>query len=211
MAEQRTNEWHEERLGKFTSSNIHKLMGKKGLGDTGRSYCLQLAIDLVEGKDWNEDFISFDMQRGIELEPLAFAKFSEIMSEDFIQVTTSEFITSNGYTGSSPDGLVGDFGTLEIKCPKRDKFFKLIALGASEIDPEYFYQMQHQMLETGRRIAYFFNYYIHNGKPLWHLMSIDRHEETISLMRSRIEEAKEIRDELVEMIKTNIQYREVEF
>lgn len=211
MAEQRTNEWHEERLGKFTSSNIHKLMGKKGLGETGKTYCLQLAIDLVEGKDWNDEFVSFDMQRGIDLEPFAFKKFSEIMGEQFLEVSTSEFIALNDYTGSSPDGLVGDFGILEMKCPKRDKFFKIIALGASEIDPEYFLQMQHQMFVTGRRIAYFFNYYIHNGNPLWHLLEIPRNEESISLMKERIEEAKEIRDEYVEMIISNIQYRELQF
>ncbi|WP_404478721.1 YqaJ viral recombinase family protein [Sphingobacterium sp. ML3W] len=184
-------------------------MGAKGLGQTGETYCMELAIDIVEGKDWSDEFTSFDMQRGIELEPIAFEKFSEIMSMDFIDVQKCGFIKLNKDTGSSPDGLVGDFGTLEIKCPKRDKFFNLVAFGSSEIDKAYLWQMQHQMMVTDRRLAYFFNYYIHNGKPLWHLLEVQRDDQSIDLMAKRIKEATNKRDEYVELISSNIQYKEV--
>ncbi len=209
MSEQRSNEWFEERLGKFTSSNIHKLMGKKGLGETGKTYCFELATDIVSGKDWNENYVSFDMQRGIDLEPLAFEKFSEIMSEQFVNVEKSEFIILNDYTGSSPDGLVGDFGVLEMKCPKRNKFFKIVAFGESEIDSEYLWQMQHQMFVTGRSQAYFFNYYIFNGDPFWHLIEIEKDDLMQEQLEGRIEQAKEIRDEYIDQILSNIQYKDL--
>lgn len=208
MAEQRSKEWYDERLGKFTSSSIHKLMGIKGLGLTGESYCFELAVDIVEGKDWNDDFVSFDMQRGVELEPFAFDLFKKKMQKDFIKVSTTDFIRLNENEGSSPDGLVGSDGVLEIKCPKREKFFKLVAFGYDAIDSEYMWQMQHQMHVTGRSRAYFLNYYIHNGKELHHIIDVPRLDHMIDKMKERIDQAIGIRDNFIKKISENIQYRE---
>lgn len=207
MTEQRTKQWHEQRLGKFTSSSIHKLMGVKGIGLTGTTYCFELAVDIVEGKDWNDDFISFDMQRGIDLEPFAFELFKSLMSKNFIRVEKSEFVRLNENEGSSPDGLVGDFGVLEIKCPKRDKFFRIVAFGEPEIDPAYLWQMQHQMYTTSREKAFFLNYYIHNGQELYHLLEIDRDDEMIEKIQERTIKGIEVRDQFVDQISNNIQYR----
>lgn len=207
MAEQRTKEWYEARLGKFTSSSIHKLMGVKGLGATGESYCFELAVDIVEGKDWTDEFTSFDMQRGIELEPFAFELFKKKMQMEFVPVTKTEFIRLNENEGSSPDGLVGNDAVLEIKCPKREKFFNIIAFGVNAIDTSYIYQMQHQMSVTNRHKAYFLNYYIHNSKELFHIIEIERDDSIINKMNERISQAIEIRDSYVQKIIDNIQYR----
>ena len=72
--QQRSKEWFEARRGKFTSSEIHKLMGIKGLGKTGETYCFEKACEVVFGIDEDANFESFDMQRGTELEPYAFEK-----------------------------------------------------------------------------------------------------------------------------------------
>jgi len=208
MAEQRSKEWFEERLGKFTSSSIHKLMSIKGIGLTGESYCFELAVDIVEGKDWNDDFVSYDMQRGIDLEPFAFELFKKKMSMDFINVSTTEFIRLNENEGSSPDGLVSSDGVLEIKCPQREKFFKLVAFGKEAIDPAYLWQMQHQMRVTDREKAYFLNYYIHNGQELHHTIIVERDENMISRMVDRIDLSIEVRDNFVQQITNNIQYRQ---
>lgn len=50
--------------------------------------------------------------------------------------------------GASPDGLVGDFGLVEIKCPQSKKHIQTL-LGAP-IDPDYATQMLWQMACTGR-------------------------------------------------------------
>jgi hypothetical protein len=83
---QRTLEWHQQRLGKFTASEIYKLMGIKALGLTGQSYAFDKAVEELFG-EVEDNFVSYDMERGIELEPLAFAKFKELKSFDFIDVT----------------------------------------------------------------------------------------------------------------------------
>ena len=201
--EQRTEEWNNQRKGKFTASEIYKLMGVKGLGETGKTYAIEKAIEELYGKV-DDDFISFDMQRGIEIEPLAFNYFSDVMDLKFIKVTNCGFFDNCEHSGASPDGLVGEDSILEIKCPKASTFFKLVA--TNDIDPKYYYQMQMQMMATGREKAYFFNYIIIDGVEFHHTIEIDRDDSVIELMKERIEEATTIKLEYIEKINKNKQF-----
>lgn len=204
IEEQRTAEWYAARTGKFTSSRINELMGIKGLNLTGEGYAFELAVELSEGRDEEESYVSFDMQRGIELEPYAFNKFSDLMALKFIEVKKCGFIELGENTGSSPDGLVGDNGILEIKCPAPKAFFNVVRTG--KIDPKYYDQMQHQMYVTGRAIAYFFNYLIYNGEEKWHLIEVSRDEDRINLIKARIDAAIVVRDTFVVMLGASKQY-----
>lgn len=206
---QRSPEWFDIRRGKITSSRIHELMGIKGLGKTGESYAFELTVELVEGKDLEDDYVSFDMTRGIELEPYAFDKFAEIIEPDFLTVRKSGFWYVNENTGGSPDGIVSDRGVLEIKCPKPNKFFRLVC--DDVIDSCYVDQMQHQMWQTASERAHFLNYCIYNGEPLWHHIIVPRDEKRIDLMKARIDEAVIIRDKLVEQLITKRQWVTLEF
>lgn len=202
--EQRSQEWHEQRFGKFTASEIYKLMGIKGLGETGKTYAFEKAIQELYG-EFEENYISADMQRGIELEPLAFEKIKELKGLDFINVETCSFFEFGENAGASPDGLIGEDTILEIKCPKSNTFFKLVA--DNEINKNYFYQMQMQMLATGRNKAIFFNYLVHEGDEYYHSIEIEKCEKTCQLMEERIAEATEIKNEYINKIKTNKQWK----
>jgi len=201
--EQRSIEWFDQRLGKFTASEIYKLMGVRGLGETGKTYAIEKAIEELYGRE-EDGFLSYDMQRGTELEPLAFAKFKEMKSLKFIETKTCVFIEFGNSAGASPDGLVGEDSILEIKCPKANTFFKLVATNI--IDDKYLYQMQMQMLCTGREKAYFFNYIIIDGVEFHHTIEIDRDDSVIELMKERIEEATTIKLEYIEKINKNKQF-----
>ena len=203
---QRSKEWHEARLGRFTSSRINELMGIKGLNKTGHSYAFDKAVEKVFGKDESDNYISFDMQRGIDLEPHAFKKFKELKSLEFIDVSECSFFELGENSGSSPDGIVGLKDILEIKCPGHKKFFSYLKDGVKAIDPKYIDQMQHQMLCTGGEKAHFFNYIIFNGEEMWHEIIINRDEKRIELIKERIEEATEIRDEYVKELINNKQF-----
>ena len=151
MDKQRSENWHNERLGKFTASEIHKLLGVKGLGQTGETYAFEKACELVYGLDEEESFTSYDMQRGIMLEPLAFRKFKELKEMEFIEVKESYFFPYTENAGASPDGVVGEDAILEIKSPRSKKFFNIVAKGYDAIDKEYIAQMQMQMLTMSFR------------------------------------------------------------
>ena len=201
--EQRSEEWRKQRHGKFSASEIYKLMGIKALGYTGKSYAIEKAIEQLYG-DVDENFISYDMQRGIEMEPLAFAKFKELKSLEFIDVENCGFFNLSNHAGASPDGLVGKDAVLEIKCPKASTFFKLVA--TNEIDPKYYYQMQMQMICTGRKKAYFFNYIIIDGLEYWHEIEVERDDVICDKMIERIEEAIQIKEEYINKINNNKQF-----
>lgn len=201
--EQRSDEWFNDRLGKFTASETHKLMGIKGLGETGKTYAFDKAIEALFGET-EESFLSYDMQRGIELEPLAFKKFKELKELKFLSVENCGFFHECENTGASPDGLVSDNSVLEIKCPKASTFFKLVL--SNEIDKKYFYQMQKQMKATNRDKAYFFNYIVLDGVEYWHEIEVPRCQKTIDLIGEREKEAILLKLQYIEQIKNNQQF-----
>lgn len=201
--EQRSEEWRKQRHGKFSASGIYKLMGIKALGETGKSYAIEKAIEQLYG-DVDENFISYDMERGIELEPLAFAKFKELKSLEFIDVLNCGFFTLSDSAGASPDGLVGYDAVLEIKCPKASTFFKLVA--TNEVDQKYFYQMQMQMICTGKEKAYFFNYIIIEGLEFYHTIIVERDQIVCDKIIERIAEAMQIKEEYINKINNNKQF-----
>jgi len=203
---QRSNDWFDARKGRFTASEIHKLLGVRGLGQTGESYIFEKAVESVFGLDEDNNFTSIDMQRGVTLEPLAFRKFKEIKEFEFLEVQETTFFPYGLDAGASPDGLVGSNAILEIKCPRPTKFFNLVAKGYDAIDKEYIAQMQMQMMCTKSEKAYFFNYIIFNGVEMWHEIQINRDEKMIDLIKERIEAAIKIKNEYKEYLITNKQF-----
>lgn len=206
---QRSEEWFEMRKGRFTASNIIRLLGKETLAKTKQSidtFSFEKAVETVFGLDKEDDYISLDMQRGIDLEPLAFNKFKELKEFEFIDVKECIFFPYGENSGASPDGLVGKDAILEIKCPRRTKFFKLVANGANEIDSKYIAQMQMQMLCTNSNKAYFFNYLIENNKEYYHEIIIERDEAMIDLIKERIKIATEIKLDYITKLALNKQW-----
>jgi putative phage-type endonuclease len=200
---QRSDEWHEQRKGKFTASEVYKLMGIKALGETGKGYAFDKAIEELYGET-EETFVSYDMQRGIELEPLAFAKFQELKESEFLQVETCGFFNFGESAGASPDGIVGEDAILEIKCPKPSTFFKLVA--TNEIKDQYLYQMQLQMMSTNRNKAHFFNYCIIDGIEYWHEIIVTKDDVICDKMEARIKEASELKQEYINNLNNNKQW-----
>ena len=64
--EQRSEEWYEIRRGKFTASNIHKLMGVKGLGKTGLTYIDEVVADMLSDESEDERFENKAMRWGAD-------------------------------------------------------------------------------------------------------------------------------------------------
>jgi hypothetical protein len=95
--EQRSNEWFNQRLGRFTASRISDLLGVKGLGLTGESYAFKLATEIVFGRE-QDQLETWDMKRGNELEPLAFELFKSL--HEFENIQESKFSSPSTATAS---------------------------------------------------------------------------------------------------------------
>ena len=87
------------------------------------------------------------MQRGIDTEPEARAQYAFLADVDVVEVGFVQHPTIE-MAGASPDGLVGDYGLVEIKCP--DTHTHIRTLDGASIDGKYVTQMMWQMACTGR-------------------------------------------------------------
>lgn len=145
MFDQGTPEWLAERAGKVTASALSNVMMTKTAAGY-QNYMAQLICERLTGQPV-ETFKSAAMEHGTETEPQARA-FYEL--ETGLDVVECGFIPHPALanSGASPDGLVGDVGLVEIKCPQPPKHIKNLMGGT--IDKAYMLQMQWQMECTGR-------------------------------------------------------------
>lgn len=157
MAElQRTDEWFNARLGKVTASRIADVCArtKSGWGAGRKNYMAELVAERLTGTR-AEGFTNSAMQWGTDMEPEArvayeFYRDATVIETGFVQHPDIP------ETGASPDGLVGDDGLVEIKCPNTATHLETL-LGSSLPD-KYFLQMQWQMACTGRQWCDFASY-----------------------------------------------------
>lgn len=142
LIDQRSEEWFEIRRGKLTASNAQAIAANgKGL----ETYVYTL---LAEKFSKNRDlYTNGDMERGCELEDAARMTY-EVQYSPVEQVG---FVELDELVGCSPDGLVGDDGGIEIKCPDDKNFFRLLVDGEKAIDPKYFWQAKMSLYVTGRK------------------------------------------------------------
>lgn len=148
MHEQGTAEWITDRLGKVTASRIADVMAKtkSGYGAGRKNYMAELVVERLTGEP-TEHFISSAMQHGTETEPIARGEYEAVIGD---LVTEAGLIDhpSIRMSGASPDGLVGDDGLVEIKCPNTATHIAFLFDG--KIGRQYILQMQWQMDCTGR-------------------------------------------------------------
>lgn len=116
--EQGTEEWHEMRRGVITASRFKDVMSK-GRGTapskTRHAYMLELAAEVLTGNVEHFEPNKY-MQWGTEKEPEAKSMYEFLTDNEVSEVAFIKHDTFN--CGVSPDGLVGDNGGIEIKCPK---------------------------------------------------------------------------------------------
>ena len=151
--EQRSPEWYDQRRGMVTASAVGKLVTAKTIkvasNDESRGLCAQLTAERVNG--WSDDpvFTSADMERGIEHEPIAREKYAQ---QTGATVETVGFMVRDdwGYSiGYSPDGLVGDDGLIEVKCPRAKGQLSTFVSGL--VPAGYMAQLQCGLLVSGRQ------------------------------------------------------------
>lgn len=137
--EQRTESWYAARLGKVTASRIADVMARtrSGWGASRANYMAELVAERLTGKQANR-YINAAMQHGIDCEPDAIAAY-EFFTDQEVQPVAFVDHPRIAMTGASPDGLCGDAGLIEVKCPLTATHIDTL-LGAS-IPDKYLKQM----------------------------------------------------------------------
>lgn len=146
--EQRTEEWHQARLGKVTASRIADVMAKTkaGYGASRANYMAELIVERLTGRP-GDSFQSPAMTWGTNTEPLARAAYE---AHKGVLVEEVGFVPhpTIPMAGASPDGLVDMDGLVEIKCPNTATHIETLMTG--DVPLKYIFQMHWQMICTGR-------------------------------------------------------------
>lgn len=148
-APQRSTEWFQARLGRLTGSRAADALARTAKGDfTARRKDLrtQLVLERLTGCVQEDGWVSPEMRRAVQQEPLAVAAYEAL---------TGRFVRGSGFlahqtlaVGCSLDGHFGDYtGILEVKAPKSSTHLAYLQSGT--IPAEYLPQIVHALWITG--------------------------------------------------------------
>ena len=176
--EQLSDEWYAARLGKVTASHFGDVLAGK---ETSRrkTYMLRLLAERMTGQK-QDGYSDKNMEWGIETEPQARDYYEWVMDEKVEQVG----ICFADEVGASPDGLVGDKGLLEIKCPLTTTHLSYIIKNV--LPATYKPQVQGQLLITGREWTDFISYdprYL--KQPMWQIR-VERDEAYLTKLSAAL-------------------------
>ena len=174
-------EWFNIRCGIPTASNFDKLVTSEGKPSKQmQKYLWKVAGEYITGIP-EETYQNFAMLRGIEMETEARIFYEMVNSVSVQQVGFCVGEPDIEY-GCSPDGLVGDKGMIEIKCPSLAVHVGYLLNG--ELPVDYVQQVQGELLVTGREWNDFISYYP-GIKPL--VVRVERDEKFIKALKIDLE------------------------
>ena len=153
--EQQSQEWFEARYGNASASRIKDIIAKtkSGYSASRENYMTDLVLERFGV--FPEPLDTAPIRWGNEQEPFARAMY-EVNENTMVQECGFILHPVIEKSGASPDGLIGDDGVLEIKCPNTKTHFEYLLDG---IPPnQYVPQMAWQIICTGRKWADFVSY-----------------------------------------------------
>jgi len=189
--EQGSDEWIYSRLGIPSASMYGKIITTQGKWSTqADTYINQLVAEKLTGEQ-TPFYQNEHMARGTELEPDArkmyeFIKDVEVQEVGFCLHDTLE-------AGASPDGLIGEDGGLEIKCPAPATHVEYLRGG--KLPSKYKQQVMGCLWITGREWWDFMSYHP-SMKPL--IVRVERDEDYIAELEACVSKAVELIEENVE-------------
>ena len=153
---QGSEEWFQIRCGRVTASRVADIIAKtkSGYSTSRANYAAQLVVERLTGVV-EPSFQNAAMQWGTDKEPEARAAY-RFHTDAVVEETDFVLHPEIFMAGASPDGLVGDDGLVEIKCPISATHMDTLLREA--IPDKYVVQMLWQMACTGRQWCDFVSY-----------------------------------------------------
>lgn len=219
---QHSLDWYRARLGRFTGSQVGRLMKSgRGKDDIFSKDALTYINEIVAERMLNPSVVMVDdlfeeylMQVTATSKAMAWGNDQEMNARGMYASVTKRKVTSCGaiqmfsYFADSPDGLcLDDDGAVEIKCPANKTHTEYLASvhdaeGLKAIKPEYYWQCMAHMAASGAEWCDWMSYCPFNKKPL-HIVRLERDSSAIALMLDRLEQAEAIAQEIITKISGN--------
>lgn len=185
MIEQGTPEWFAARLGNVTASRVADVIAKtkSGYSASRENYMAQLICERMTNTV-AESYSNAAMQWGTETEPLAraaYESYADVLVDQVGYIKNPWFARA----GASPDGLVGKWGLIEIKCPNTATHIDTLL--SETVPTKYITQMQWQMACTGRVWCDFvsFDPRLPDGLQLF-VKRVERDAEYIAMLEKEV-------------------------
>lgn len=177
--EQGTSAWFQIRCGRVTASRIGDLMAKtnSGYSASRKNYLAQIVVETLTQTP-TESYTNAAMQWGTDTEPYAREAY-EMATGNIVEEVGFVIHPDINLAGASPDGLVGDDGLIEIKCPNTATHIETLL--SKKVDRKYLLQMQWQMACTDRDWCDFVSYDPRMPENLkFHCTRINRDDELVT-------------------------------
>ncbi len=164
-----SDEWYQARLAKFTSSEIHFLIGSGAM-----SYIRRKVGEELTGKSSRLEIDTDSTRWGNFYEAEAINKFGKQKGLEFLVVQQLICDVDNGRFGGTPDGLIPvrispdgmeyEVEPVEVKCPPTfDNYISLFECETANdlkiAEKKYYWQVIDQMDICGSLVAHFVVYH----------------------------------------------------
>lgn len=216
---QHSLDWYRARLGRFTGSQVGRLMKSgRGKDDVFSKDALAYINEVVAERMLNPSVVMVDelfeeylLQVTASSKALAWGNDQEMNARGLYASITNRKVTSCGaiqfcdYFADSPDGLcIEDNGAIEIKCPQNKTHTDyLVGIHDAEslkaIKPEYYWQCMAHMTVSGADWCDWMSYCPFSKKPL-HVVRIERDSSAIATLLDRLELAEQRANEMIQQI-----------
>ena len=188
-------EWLTARLGKITASQSQSLMAARGLGKAAETYALELMAEIITEEPKYVP-VTWQMEHGHEYEPVAREIYELNYNTQVKQVGGIQYDDMLWY---SPDGLVGDDGLIEIKCPQPLQHLRILTHDG--LMDEYNHQIQFGMLSSGRAWCDWISYQPNfPDDKSFKVIRVNRDEDYIRLLDERVQEFRELMRKLMDKL-----------
>lgn len=214
---QHSLDWFRARLGKFTGSQVGRLM-KSGrgkdeyFGKDAISYITEVVAERMLNPSvvmMDELFEEYLMQTTASSKTLAWGNDQEMNAKDLysklrkVKITSCGAVELSPWFASSPDGLVLESnGVVEVKCPTPKVHVEYMvnvhsADDLKKVRPEYYWQVVAHMAVTGAEWCDWMSYCPFSRKPL-HVVRIVRDPEAEIQLQERIDAAELMAKEMID-------------
>jgi len=178
---QLSNEWFAARAGIPTASCFDKIITSDGKpSKQAEKYLFQLAGEAITGKK-ADGYSNAIIERGVEMEPEARGLY-ELINDVEVQEVGLCYPDEQKKYSYSPDGLIGEDGQIEIKCPIISTHVEYLL--KDKLPAAYHRQVQGGLLITGREWCDFVSY--HPGiKPF--IFRVERDKEFLKKLEAELD------------------------
>lgn len=212
ISEQGSDEWNQARIGRFTASEMWKLItppktkeakeaGK--LSETALTYINVKVAETLTGQAKTSSY-AYPLVFGKEQEPIAIEAFCKKTGYSYEPIGFVEF---GQHSGGSPDGVINETEIIEVKAPwaietQLDYLMLTDQWDLKRLKPDYYWQCMSNLLFTMKEKCHFvaYDHRYPEDKQIVHII-INPVSSDFDIITTAIEKGVKMKLEILNLLK----------